>query len=168
MFFASPLQRSNLCASHRQRRWLTSLSYALVGLDSSRSACPDLRNRRFDRFLSRLLCRQRGHPGPLGPAGGKLPLFAQWLLFASLSIGTLVLFRARLREKIKTREQEVDKLEDEIAVATERLVAGATGQAGLRGSTWSARNIGEVDLEAGDRCRVERVDGLVLLIRKDL
>jgi hypothetical protein len=23
MFFAKPLQRSNLCASHRQRRWLT-------------------------------------------------------------------------------------------------------------------------------------------------
>ena len=106
--------------------------------------------------------------GLLGLLGANLPLFAQWLLFASLSIGTLVLFRARLREKIKTREQEVDKLEDEIAVATERLVAGATGQAGLRGSTWSARNIGELDLEAGDRCRVERVDGLVLLIRKDL
>ena len=27
MFFAQPLQRSNLCASHRQRRWLTYLSY---------------------------------------------------------------------------------------------------------------------------------------------
>ena len=100
--------------------------------------------------------------------GVSLPVAAQWLLFASLSIGTLVLFRARLREKIKTREQDVDKLEDEIAVATERLAAGATGQAELRGSTWSARNVGAVDLEAGDRCRVERVDGLVLSIRKDL
>ena len=99
---------------------------------------------------------------------GSLSVAAQWLLFASLSIGTLVLFRARLREKIKTREQDVDKLEDEIAVATERLAAWATGQAELRGSTWSARNVGEVDLEAGDRCRVERVDGLVLSIRKDL
>ena len=27
IFFAQPLQRSNLCASHRQRRWLTYLSY---------------------------------------------------------------------------------------------------------------------------------------------
>lgn len=106
--------------------------------------------------------------GLVGLLGAGLPIFAQWLLFASLSIGTLVLFRARLREKIKTREQDVDKLEDEIAVATQRLPAGTTGQAELRGSTWSARNIGEVDLEAGDRCRVERVDGLVLSIRKDL
>ena len=100
--------------------------------------------------------------------GASLPVSAQWLIFAALSIGMLVLFRARLREKIKTREQDVDKLEDEIAVATEQLAAGATGQAELRGSTWRARNIGEVDLEVGDRCRVERVDGLVLSIRKDL
>ena len=100
--------------------------------------------------------------------GVSLPVSAQWLLFAALSIGMLVLFRARLREKIKTREQDVDKLEDEIAVATEQLAAGGTGQAELRGSTWRARNIGELDLEVGDRCRVERVDGLVLSIRKDL
>ena len=100
--------------------------------------------------------------------GVSLPVSAQWLIFAALSIGMLVLFRARLREKIKTREQDVDKLEDEIAVATEHLAAGATGQAELRGSTWRARNIGEVDLEVGDRCRVERVDSLVLSIRKDL
>ena len=100
--------------------------------------------------------------------GASLPVSAQWLIFAALSIGMLVLFRARLREKIKTREQDVDKLEDEIAVATEQLAAGATGQAELRGSTWRARNIGEVGLEVGGRCRVERVDGLVLSIRKDL
>ena len=100
--------------------------------------------------------------------GASLPVSAQWLIFAALSIGMLVLFRARLREKIKTREQDVDKLEDEVAVATEQLAAGATGQAELRGSTWRGRNIGEVDLEVGDRCRVERVDGLVLSIRKDL
>ena len=100
--------------------------------------------------------------------GVSLPVSAQWLLFAALSIGMLVLFRARLREKIKTREQDVDKLEDEIAVATDQLAAGGTGQAEPRGSTWRARNIGELDLEVGDRCRVERVDGLVLSIRKDL
>ena len=56
-----------------------------------------------------------GIVGLLGLSGVSLPVSAQWLLFASLSVGTLVLFRARLREKIKTRELEVDKLEDEIA-----------------------------------------------------
>ena len=105
--------------------------------------------------------------GVLGLFGVSLPVSAQWLLFALLSIGMLVLFRARLRETIKTREQDVDKLEDEIAVATERIAAGATGQAALRGSTWSAWNTGEVDLEVGDRCRVESVESLVLSVRKD-
>ena len=106
--------------------------------------------------------------GSLGLAGVTLPIPAQWLLFASLSVGTLVLFRTRLRQKIRTREQDVDRLEDEIAVASERIAAGSTGQAELRGSTWSARNTGQVDLEVGDRCQVESVDGLVLSVRKDL
>ena len=106
--------------------------------------------------------------GLLGLLGVSLPAFAQWLLFASLSIGILVLFRARLRRKIKTREHEVDNLEQEIAVATEVIAVGATGQAELRGSTWQARNIDTMDLKAGDRCRVDRVDGLVLSIRKAL
>ena len=106
--------------------------------------------------------------GLLGLSGVSIPVSAQWLLFASLSIGTLVLFRTRLRGKIKTREHDVDKLEGEIAVATEPIAAGATGQAELRGSTWSARNTGEMNIHVGDRCRVERVDGLVLSIRKTL
>ena len=74
--------------------------------------------------------------GLLGLSGVSVPISAQWLLFASLSIGTLVLFRARLRKKIKTREHDVDKLEEEIAVATEPIAAGATGQAELWGSIW--------------------------------
>jgi membrane protein implicated in regulation of membrane protease activity len=106
--------------------------------------------------------------GLLGPLGVDLAISAQWFLFAALSVGTLVLFRTRLRKKITTREDEVDRLEKETAVVTERIAVGATGQAELRGSTWSARNTGEMDLEVGDRCQVERVDGLVLSIRKTL
>ncbi len=80
-----------------------------------------------------------------------------------------IVLQYKLKEKGNWKKYPgKDKLEDEIAVATEQLAAGATGQAELRGSTWRARNIGEVDLEVGDRCRVERVDGLVLSIRKDL
>ena len=60
--------------------------------------------------------------GLLGLSGVSIPVSAQWLLFASLSIGTLVLFRARLRRMIKTREHEVDKLEEEIAVAMRAVI----------------------------------------------
>ena len=75
---------------------------------------------------------------------------------------------AKSKIRVKTREHDVDNLEQEIAVATEVIAVGATGQAELRGSTWQARNIDTVDLKAGDRCRVDRVDGLVLSIRKAL
>ena len=99
--------------------------------------------------------------------GVSLPVPAQWLLFASLSIVALLLFRSRLKEKIKTREADVDNLRDEFATATEPIAAGATGQAELRGSTWSARNTGEADIVVGDRCRIVHVEGLVLSVHKD-
>ena len=39
MFFAKPLQRSNLCASHRQRRWLTHGELVRAPLRTSSIAC---------------------------------------------------------------------------------------------------------------------------------
>ena len=129
---------------------------------------PHLRDDRIDGFLSRILCRRRRHLGSAGPLGGERPHLRAVVALRIAVHRTLVLFRARLRKKIKTREHDVDKLEEEIAVATEPIAAGATGQAELWGSTWSARNTGEMNLHVGDRCRVERVDGLVLSIRKNL
>jgi membrane protein implicated in regulation of membrane protease activity len=39
------------------------------------------------------------------------------------------------------------------------------GQVELRGSVWSARNSGDATLAAGQRARVESVDGLILSVR---
>lgn len=105
-----------------------------------------------------------GFSGLLGPP---LPIATQWLLFAALSIGTLVLFRKRVRRAIATREGDVDRLEAQIAIATEPMAVGERGHAELRGSTWSALNSGAEDIAVGDRCRVDQVNGVVLSIRKD-
>jgi membrane protein implicated in regulation of membrane protease activity len=39
------------------------------------------------------------------------------------------------------------------------------GRVELRGTVWSARNTGDAAIHAGQRCSVERVDGLTLDIR---
>ena len=44
------------------------------------------------------------------------------------------------------------------------ILPGAIGRAELRGSTWSARNLHSAELARGQRCRVERVDGLMLFL----
>jgi membrane protein implicated in regulation of membrane protease activity len=54
-----------------------------------------------------------------------------------------------------------------VAVAREALVPGAIGKAELRGSVWNARNAGREALAAGQRARVERVEGLVLQLRAE-
>jgi membrane protein implicated in regulation of membrane protease activity len=94
------------------------------------------------------------------------PPWFQWLLFAALSVAAVALLRPRLRERIAPR-QVVDAIVGETAVTLVELQPRGVGKAELRGSAWEARNVAEVPLVAGQRCRVERVDGLTLLIRPE-
>jgi membrane protein implicated in regulation of membrane protease activity len=55
----------------------------------------------------------------------------------------------------------------ERAVASEELAAGGLGKVELRGSPWQARNVGEAAVKAGQGCKVEKVDGITLLVRPE-
>jgi len=95
------------------------------------------------------------------------PLWAQCLWFSALSIGSLVLLRSRLRQLLQGSEGHgvgVETLVGEVAVLADDLEPGAVGKAELRGTTWSVRNAGAARLHRGQRCRVHRVDGLMLWI----
>ncbi len=67
-----------------------------------------------------------------------MPFWAQWILFAVLAIGTMVLFRQRLYQFVRGR-----------------------------GPTWTARNKGELKIDPGDEARVISVDGLTLNVSKE-
>ncbi|HEY8550612.1 MAG TPA: NfeD family protein [Vicinamibacterales bacterium] len=99
----------------------------------------------------------------LGLAG---PLWMQWLLFSALSVGALVLFRDPLLRRLRqhTPEHPVDALTGDMAIAADDLPPGAIGRAELRGSAWSARNVGSSTIVKGQRCAVRRVEGLMLHI----
>ena len=56
MFFARPLPRSNRCASHRQRRWLTNLSYRAVAYAVKGATDTQLDARQATRKWSALPC----------------------------------------------------------------------------------------------------------------
>ena len=47
------------------------------------------------------------------------------------------------------------------------IPAGGEGQAELRGVPWKARAASGLALRAGQRCRVERIDGLTLWVRAE-
>jgi membrane protein implicated in regulation of membrane protease activity len=94
----------------------------------------------------------------------------QWLLFTTVSVFALLVFRRPLLEYMRAgnaKRAPVDALTSEIAVAAEDIAPQAVGQAELRGAAWSARNTGTVLIAKGQRCRIDRVDGLVLWIRAE-
>jgi membrane protein implicated in regulation of membrane protease activity len=96
------------------------------------------------------------------------PLWFQFILFSVLSVLTLWLFREKLLRLTQAeRRENVDSLVGETAVATEEIHLNAVGKAELRGTSWNARNVGKTPLIRGQRCIVERVEGLTIFVRAE-
>lgn len=92
----------------------------------------------------------------------------QWLLFSMLAILSLLLLRRPLIRLTQGQPPQVmDSMAGESAILLEELQPGHTGKAELRGSTWSARNVGAVPLLSGQRATVVKVDGLMLLVNSE-
>jgi membrane protein implicated in regulation of membrane protease activity len=105
--------------------------------------------------------------GLLTFAGVGGPVWMQWLLFTTISVLSLLLFRRPLLGWMRKHDHAghpVDRLEGEIAVPAEDIAPGAVGRAELRGAMWTARNAGATVLSRGQRCVVSRVDGFMLFL----
>jgi hypothetical protein len=94
------------------------------------------------------------------------PIWFQFLLFSVISVASLLIFRNPLIRLLKLdgAPGEVDSMVGETAVPLEDIAPGAVGRAELRGSAWSARNTTAVTLPRGERCRVVRVDRLMIFL----
>jgi membrane protein implicated in regulation of membrane protease activity len=101
----------------------------------------------------------------LGAAG---PLWFQLTLFGALALLFVFVLRQPVIRwlKLDRTPAEVDSLVGEVAVPLDEIPAGAVGRAELRGTVWSARSTSGVLLK-GQRCRVVRVDHLVILIEPE-
>jgi membrane protein implicated in regulation of membrane protease activity len=96
------------------------------------------------------------------------PEWAQWLGFGVLSVIGALTFRRRLYAMLRKTYGEVGTgTVGELAVARDPIPAGGRGRAELRGTVWEAHNTGTVALSPGESARVERVEGLVLELRRD-
>ena len=106
----------------------------------------------------------------LAAAGLAEPLWLQILLFSIFSVVSLLLFRnplLRWMARHTPPATQVDNMVGETAVAACAIEPGGMGRAELRGASWSARNDGTTRVEAGARCRVTRIDGLVIGIQAE-
>jgi membrane protein implicated in regulation of membrane protease activity len=107
--------------------------------------------------------------GLLGFAGLSGGVAMQWAIFGVLAIVLLVGFRARVYGKLRGGAAGAPGYEDivgEIATVRSDIGPGVLGRAELRGSNWTARNVGTGVLHDGDRVEVVKVVGLVIDIRR--
>lgn len=100
-------------------------------------------------------------------AAAGAPAIVQWLLFTASSLVLLATLRRTLQEKLRTPTVAVDAIVGQEVLLLGDVPAGGEGKAELRGVPWSARSASGIPLRAGQRCRVERVDGLVLFVRAE-
>jgi membrane protein implicated in regulation of membrane protease activity len=91
----------------------------------------------------------------------------QWLLFSAISLASLVLCRPPLMRRLKLNPSnlDIDDLTGKVAIALEDIGVGKTGRSELRGTAWTSLNIGEQPVIRGQRCRIERTEGLTLCVR---
>jgi hypothetical protein len=95
-------------------------------------------------------------------------LWLEWLLFSSMAVVSLLLFRGPLLRMTKqSPSHAVDTMVGESAVLLDDLLPGHMGKSELRGTTWSTRNEGGAPLAKGQRAIVTKVDGLMLWVRPE-
>ncbi len=99
----------------------------------------------------------------------EMPAWSEWLLFSVLSVVSVLFFRNPLLARLGflSSQEPVDSLVGEIAVPVDDIAPDAVGRAELRGTSWAVRNASQTTLARGQRCLVDRVDGLLLWIRAE-
>ena len=104
--------------------------------------------------------------GLLGLVGIDLPEWAPWMLFAVLAVAAMLTIRKQLYEKLRHRVTgTVDSDVAQRVKIPEELAPGKSVRVEYRGSGWTALNIGDRLIPAGQEVRIEAVDGLTLRVR---
>lgn len=105
--------------------------------------------------------------GLLGLAGLTMPEWAQWLLFAALSIIAMVAFRRRVYALVRGQAGHVQERitsGDRVLVPV-HLEPGQTCRVDYRGTSWTARNTDVLPIAAGSEAIISTVDDLTLHLK---
>ena len=97
---------------------------------------------------------------------GLLPaVWMQWLLFAVLSVFSMVTFRRRIYDRMRRKLPLMHQgPAGESVVLPAELKPGETCRLEYCGSSWNAVNGGKSPIAAGQRARIDRVNGLTLVV----
>jgi hypothetical protein len=95
-------------------------------------------------------------------------VWLQWLIFAALSVVTMVTFRRRVYDRLRRNLPIMHAAPvGEVLTLPTELAPGSTCRIEFRGSSWTAINGGHTVIDAGARARIDRVDGVTLVVRRE-
>jgi membrane protein implicated in regulation of membrane protease activity len=107
--------------------------------------------------------------GMLQLTGLGMPVWLQWLIFAALAITSLIIFRQRIYDRMRRKLPPLKGgPAGEVVTLPADLPPGETCRLEYRGCSWSALNGGRTAIAAGAKARIERVDGLTLVVHGEL
>ena len=103
--------------------------------------------------------------GLAGLAGLELPIWGQWLLFSTLAIASMVLFRRKLYDRFRGGLPAFgNNLIGAVITPDADVPPGGRCRVRLRGSTWSAENVGTAPIAGGEPASVVATDGTLLKV----
>jgi membrane protein implicated in regulation of membrane protease activity len=106
--------------------------------------------------------------GMLQLAGLGMAEWLQWLVFAALAAVSVFTFRRRIYDLLRRRLPPLKSgPAGEVITLPTDLPPGDTCRLEYRGGSWSATNGGKTAIAAGARARIDRVDGLTLVVHAD-
>ena len=101
-------------------------------------------------------------------AGLALPEWAQWTMFAVLSLTSMFTFRKSFYLSIRgTVPGFRASMKGDMILVADELAPGAESRADHRGTKWTIRNVGAGSIPAGRRVRVVKTEGLTLHVSND-
>jgi len=104
--------------------------------------------------------------GLLGLTGLDLPTWAQWSAFAVLAVATMFTVRRQIYLKLMNKPMgNVSTDVDQRIVLKQELAPGKSCRIEYRGSGWTAINVGERAIAAGDFARIDSIAGVTLNVR---
>ena len=107
--------------------------------------------------------------GLLQLAGLGLAEWLQWLIFAALAVTSMLTFRRRIYESMRRGLPPMKGgPAGELLTIPVALPPGETCRLEYRGGSWSAINGGKTIIDAGSQARIQRVDGLTLVVHHDV
>ena len=90
------------------------------------------------------------------------------IAFAALALTSMLIFRRRIYERMRRVLPAVKGgPAGELVTLPTALPPGETCRLDYRGTSWSAINGGKAEIAAGAQARIQRVDGLTLVVHHD-